>query len=204
MLNIAIIGTFMVEALQAPLSDALKELDASFRIRVVYSTDLVHHIQGPSGVLAGNTEGLNVVLLRFEDWNNFEDPQESEKETLPQLYTLVERRMGGFCEVLECAVERSTTPYLVCLCPVSSRVTAKGHLAAFFQRMTEGLIARLNDLPGVYLIQAKAPPEGVADISTGRNDDSSEVAPYPDTFFTSLSQDIARCIQRLLEDRTLG
>src|SRR5713226_8408705 len=70
---IAISATFTAEALQPTLAFWLGELKLDFQIRFAPYNQVFLQLLDPAGLFAGNPSGLNVVLVRLEDWGRFRD-----------------------------------------------------------------------------------------------------------------------------------
>jgi len=70
---VAISATFTAEALEPTLAFWLRELNLDFQIRFAPYNQVFQQLLDPAGLFAGNRNGLNVVLVRFEDWARFRD-----------------------------------------------------------------------------------------------------------------------------------
>ena len=70
---IAISATFTAEALEPTLAFWLRELQLDFQVRFAPYNQVFQQLLDPAGLLLNNRNGLNVVLVRFEDWARFRD-----------------------------------------------------------------------------------------------------------------------------------
>src|ERR1051326_3740923 len=68
---IAITATFTAETLEPTLAFWLRELKFDYQIRFAPYNQVFQQLLDPAGLFAGNRNGLNVVLVRFEDWARF-------------------------------------------------------------------------------------------------------------------------------------
>src|SRR5436189_1424910 len=66
--RIAITATFTAEPLEKPLAFWMKELEMPMRIEFAPYNQVLQQLLDPSSILSTNNNGLNVVLVRFEDW----------------------------------------------------------------------------------------------------------------------------------------
>src|SRR5712664_1908044 len=66
-------ATFTAEALEPTLAFWLRELKLDFQIRFAPYNQVFQQLLDAAGLFAGNRNGLNVILVRFEDWTRFRD-----------------------------------------------------------------------------------------------------------------------------------
>jgi FkbH-like protein len=181
---LAVSATFTAEPLAETLAFWLKELDLRYQVRFAPYNQVFQQLLDPSSLLAGNRHGINVLLLRFEDWLRFKPaapPAELEAD-LCQLIALIES-----------AGRISATPLIVAICPASPG------LAAHAARRIEALAAeRLAGLPSVHLITPSAVDElyPVADPHDPHADELGHV-PYVPEYFAALGTILARRIHAL-------
>src|SRR5215468_2787521 len=65
---IAISATFTAEALRPALEFWMKELGLEYEIRFAGYNQVFQELLDPGGLFAGNRYGINVVLVRADDW----------------------------------------------------------------------------------------------------------------------------------------
>src|SRR5689334_8356172 len=70
---VAISATFTAEAIEPTLAFWLRELHFDFQIRFAPYNQVFQQLLDPAGLFSTNRNGLNVVLVRFEDWARFRD-----------------------------------------------------------------------------------------------------------------------------------
>ena len=68
---IAISATFTSEALEPTLAFWLGELKLDYQVRFAPYNQVFQQLLDPTSLLGGNRNGINVVLVRFEDWARF-------------------------------------------------------------------------------------------------------------------------------------
>src|SRR6187455_1772597 len=73
-LEIAIAATFSAEPVQPALDFWMDELDVPARIVFAPYNQILQQLLDPASVLASNQRGVNIVLLRLEDWLGAEAP----------------------------------------------------------------------------------------------------------------------------------
>jgi FkbH-like protein len=96
-LLIAISATFTAEAIQPGLVFWMRELGLDADIRFAAYQQVFQELLDPAGLFAGNARGVNVVLVRFEDWPA--------------------GQAAGFVDAVRAASGRASVPLIVVLCP---------------------------------------------------------------------------------------
>jgi FkbH-like protein len=96
-LLLAISATFTAEALQPGLAFWMRELGLSAEVRFAAYNQVFQELLDPGGLLARNTSGVNVVLVRFDDWPA--------------------GQAAGFVDAVRAAAGRMAVPLIVVLCP---------------------------------------------------------------------------------------
>src|SRR5437773_10277528 len=65
---LAVAATFVAERIARPLAFWMQELDLPVRVVFAPYNQIFQQLLDPSSLLATNDKGINVVLVRFEDW----------------------------------------------------------------------------------------------------------------------------------------
>src|SRR5205814_9900676 len=66
--TIAIAATFTAEPIEEPLRYWMKELDVPTEVQFASYNQVFQELLDPASLLAKNHRGLNVILIRIEDW----------------------------------------------------------------------------------------------------------------------------------------
>ena len=77
--KIAIAATFTAESLEPVLSFWSNELDTSWEIKFAPYNQVFQQLLDRASLILQNREGINVVLIRFEDWERFGKKGDEEK-----------------------------------------------------------------------------------------------------------------------------
>src|SRR5262245_4260348 len=77
---IAISATFTAEALRPALEFWMRELGLGYEVRFAGYNQVFQELLDPGGVFAANSRGVNVVLVKADDW-----PQGGTREFLTAL-----------------------------------------------------------------------------------------------------------------------
>ena len=195
--TIAVAATFTAEPLQDALDFWMRELDTPSQVRFAPFNQIFQQLLDPSSLLAANDRGINVVLVRLEDWRGLEAdeaaPRGDDSRARAAAEQSVERNARDFADALTAAAERGRVPYVVCLCPASPAVLGDPERAAFFGRAGDSLASALAGVRGVYFVA----PEEVAEAYPVR-EYFDEVrnrlgrVTYTPAFYTALATVVAR------------
>jgi FkbH-like protein len=182
--TVAISATFTAEALEPTLAFWLREMKFDCQIRFASYNQVFQQLLDPTGLLVGNRNGLNVVLLRFEDWARFRD-----RISVADLDEHVDR----FISALRSAAGAGTVPILVCICPPSPQFASDRSHAQFTARSEMSLQQALEDLSTVHLVTTATLERlyPVPDYYDPHADELGHV-PYTLEFFAALGTVIAR------------
>lgn len=190
--TIAVAATFTADLLEGPLAFWMQEVEAPARIAFAPYNQLFQQLLDPNSLLGRNSQGVNVVLVRLEDWHR---PESSAAGGLGDASYRVQLRRTAeeFVAAVVSAAERSGTPHLIGLCPSSPALSRVPEWRSCLRETEEWIVARLRDRGGVYVItgdeiQAAYP---VADWSDPDGDEMGRV-PYTTAFYTALGTVLAR------------
>ena len=191
--QIAIAATFTAEPVEEALAFWMQELQLPSQIEFSPYNQVFQQLLDPSSLLNQNAQGVNVTLVRFEDWQRFEHHEAVEAAKSQETQSeIVSKNVEDFIVALKSASGRSATPYIICLCPASPAVADANQTA--FQQLEELMVSQLSSIGGVYLMRAgdlAAYP--VEDYYDPQGDKLGHI-PFTPVFFTALGTRIARKI----------
>src|SRR5690242_654529 len=181
---IAVSATFTAEAIEPTLAFWLRELKLDFQIRFAPYNQVFQQLLDPAGLFAGNRNGLNVVLVRFEDWARFRN-----SSTVGEL----EEEVRHLESALRSAAARGGAPMLVCMCPASPEFLSDPTRAAFAARSEEALRSALRDLSAVHFVTTDE-IQRLYPVPLYYDPHADELGhvPYTPEFFAALGTVIAR------------
>ncbi|MBD2022182.1 HAD-IIIC family phosphatase [Leptolyngbya sp. FACHB-36] len=186
--TIAISATFTAEPVENSLAFWVQELELSLEIEFAPYNQVFQQLLDPSSVLSQNRQGVNIVLLRFEDWR-----KQGSGETLNEVEA-VERNVHDFITALKAAVFSSSTPHLVCLCPDSPGLRADANWVRCCQDLEERLVAELAGISDLYLIRSQDFQQYPVEVYYDAQRDALGHIPFTSEFFTALATLLARRI----------
>jgi FkbH-like protein len=146
--SITIAGTFTVEPLKDSLEFWLNKLQLRASIEFAPYNHVMQSLLDPQGPFARNKAGLNVVLMRFEDWNRFRDEPESNVGYFAE-------DMKRLVSAFRTAARRASSPILVCVCPPSTAVLEDTERSTFFLQAEEELARTLREFSTIRFISSK-------------------------------------------------
>ncbi|MBV9624350.1 MAG: amino acid adenylation domain-containing protein, partial [Acidobacteria bacterium] len=187
--TLLITASFTAEPLSEPLSFWMKELGISAEVSFAPYGQLFQQLLDPASLVAGNTEGANIFLVRFSDWLRGLK-SDSEEEARRE----ITRNVNELARAIESAAGRSPLPLILAVCPSPGSMGAAPEWAEFLARMENSLLARLAAVDHVYAISPadilrRYPVENYHDEYS----DKLGHIPYTAPYFTALASTLARC-----------
>jgi HAD superfamily phosphatase (TIGR01681 family) len=187
---VAIAATFTAEPLEESIQYWTKALNFPAEIAFAPYNQVFQQLLDPASVLSTNRLGLNVLLLRLEDWQKVGAGLERAD------INNVQRSANELVKALQSASTNRSVPWLVCICPPSNKLppNAVQELTTVERKLT----AELQKISGVYVVALdelwKWYP--VADYYDSHGDELGHV-PYTPAMFTALGTIIARKLHTL-------
>ena len=189
--TLAVASTFTAEPLSEPLTFWMERLGLQAKIRFAAYNQVFQELLDPNSLLRQNAHGVNLVLLRPEDWLRYEGKQEPADSDPAQKLS---RNVDDLIEALRGAAGQ--LPCVVALCPPSPAAVAEhGDLLSELEaRLVQGLASA----SGVHLIGAdeisqRYPTEQIHDPAS----DTQGHIPYTPAYFTALATLAARKVAAL-------
>ena len=144
-LPVAVTATFTAEPVQEILAFWLRELEFDYRIQFAPYNQVFQQLLDPASLIGRNHGGVNVVLVRLEDWA---------RDTVAGHANDLEGNVRQFLEAIQSATTRSPAPFLICLCPASPEFTGDPRKAALERRLTEMIRSTLAGISAVHVADA--------------------------------------------------
>src|SRR5450755_4682070 len=184
--SIVMSATFTADAIEQTLAFWMRELGFDYRIRSAPYNQVFQLLLDPAGALAANRDGVNVVLVRFEDWAHAQNGMAPDAARL-------EADVQHFMQSLQTAAHSFPAPLLVCICPASP-----GFDATLQTRLEQSVAAAAAGLSTAHVvtpheIEALYP---VAQPHDSLGDKLGHI-PYTPAWFAALGTMLARKIHAL-------
>ena len=187
--TIAISATFTAEPITQAVQYWLGKLNLEGRLSFAPYHQVFQQLLDPSSVIGSNRDGLNVLLLRPEDWTAGAYDEKA-----------LERTAGDLVRALSDAAERGGAPILVVSCHASPIFLGNPGSAGAIARAEAALAAAAAKLSGVHFVSSGElsglyPVEDYHDAlaeKTGK-------IPYKDVYFAALGTLVARKFRALVK-----
>lgn len=192
-INIA--ATFTAEPLEPSLCFWMRELAIAARISFAPLYQVFQQLLDPTGLLATNQSGVNILLIRPEDWLRYI----TDVSDWPEVEAATERTRADLCQIVRQFTARSRVPLLIALCPASGLAQGEPRRAALLARLEADLLRELADMPDVLLLPSAELLElyPVPQYDNPYGDELGQI-PYTEEFFAALGTQLARAIRALL------
>ncbi len=194
LLTIAVSATFTADPVERTLAFWFAELDIPVRVVFAPHNQVFQELLDSTSLLGRNQTGVNVVLVRLEDWGDWA-AQTRRGSASEQECQGLERSVREFCRAVTTAVERSPIPHLIVVCPGSPAGLPDPRRARLVQEMEHLLGAELAAASTVELVTTADLSETypVAEYHDSHAEELADM-PYTPVFFAALGTMIARRI----------
>jgi FkbH-like protein len=198
MQNIALAATFTAEPLEVSLNFWLNELDIPCAVQFAPYNQVFQELLDPASTLSKNQSGLNVVLIRLEDWWRGAKELPIGRNGQENTQERVERNAKDLLEAMKFALANSQAPYLLCFCPASERVQTDEGLAKFFDLLEAQIALGLKEVAGTFVVTS-AECMALYPVANYEDERANEVShvPYTREYFQALGTLIVRRYYRI-------
>jgi FkbH-like protein len=151
-LRVAVCANFVAEPLAEPLQHWLNKMGIANSVAFAPYDQIHQQLLDPSSLLAQNRNGVNVILLRLEDWCRDQAPgkiDESGRET--QLQRNVRDLLAGIAALRK----RHGAPLVVVVCPNSPSISAALPKSDAFFIVEEVMRAELSGVSSMEFVPSK-------------------------------------------------
>ncbi len=147
-LQIAVAASFTAEPLLESLVFWMHELGLDAAIEFAPYSQVFQELLNPGSLLSQNHGGINIILVRTEDWLRYN----TDAHDFEQARLVLERNAGDFIAAMHSAASRSGTPQIVALCPASSKFLTDSSRRSLLESVEQRIISDLREVGGVSLI----------------------------------------------------
>jgi len=179
-LIVAVSATFTADLVEKPLSFWFEQLELPVSLVFAPYDNTFQQLLDPSSLLRTNAGGINVVLLRLQDWYKNDDQAE------------FDNNVRDFIAAAQEAVSTASAELIVCICPATGLAEGEPATAAVAAaevkiRETIGGVTGIqvvtsSDMTTSYPVDKIYEPHGERIASI----------PYTESFFTALGTILAR------------
>ena len=184
--RLAITATFTSEPVEEILSFWMRETGVDYEVRFAPYNQVYQQLLDPASLTGRNSDGVNVILIRLEDWA---------RGTHPAGLAKLEENVRNFIEALTAAGARSPVPFLVCLCPASPDFRDVSERKDLQERLEDDIASAFAATNTVHVVNSTEIQSAyqVAEYYDPHGERLGHV-PYTPEFFAALGTMIARKI----------
>ena len=185
---IFVTATFTAEPIEPALKFWLNELGFGGRIRFAAYNQVFQQLLDSNSELGQNQDGVNVVLIRLEDWTRFraEGPDE----------TVFRRNVTDLASAFRSFAQRSSTPTLIWVAPPSAAATEKGQ-SGLISDQAGRLRSAVEEFDSLHWMDhAALAPYPVPSVEDPQRDRLGHI-PFTPLYYTALATAIARRIHAI-------
>jgi FkbH-like protein len=192
--RIVLASTFTVAPLVESLSFLTTEAGLNLDVVLAPYNQIYQELFDPSRQFAQNRAGVNVVLLRFEDWWRDQGGAAAD----PLVATAAgERNCDDLITALRTFAETSTSAIVVVLCPPSPSALVRPEIVGLLKGLAARLVSGIGGLPNLTVLDDEA--FGIFDPVSAYDAGGDRLGhlPYTPVFFAALAQNVARVVHTL-------
>src|SRR5882672_10267285 len=141
--SVAIAATFTAEPLQPALELILREAGLQLNLRFAPYHQVLQELISTTGTLAANLKGVNVVLVRFEDFVRDITDSAQAQNVIAGAANEITDALGEF-------VRRSKVPAVLAIFTASPATRRELH--ALIDAANKQVLASVDGLPGLSLV----------------------------------------------------
>jgi FkbH-like protein len=199
-LNLTIAATFSAEPIQPALAFWIDELDMRARVEFAAYNQPFQELLDPTSLLSSNKHGVNIVLLRLEDWLTADPGAHRADAQEARRHLDLTQKVADFVAALAAAVRRSVVSWLLVACPASPGVNANSEQSALFAEMERCLGVDLSEIAGIEIVTSAALMSAYP-VPVYFDAHALAIAhvPYTSQFFAALGIMVARRIYGLTQ-----
>lgn len=191
--KLIVAASFTPDNIQPYLEFWMKKIKLDSRIVFASYNQIFQQILDPASDFSKNTNGVNIILLRFDDW--LKEYEKESKELTPEIILNMKRNAGEFIRSLNSFMAESPVPLLVLFCPSSPDILAIEDFKSLIHQTESELSEKINKTNGLFVINSSEI------LSTYPLEDYHESIgekvghiPYTQDFFVSIATIISRKI----------
>ncbi len=197
-LHVAICANFVAEPLEEPLQYWLGEMGVASSISFAPYNQVYQQLFDPSSLLAKNRNGLNVILVRLEEWCRNPAFDQIDETPLKDRANELKRNVQDFLAAVMELRKRHTAPLIVVLCPNSPLISESIQETNTFREMEELMNSELSRINSLEWVSSDAWTSlyPAVDYHDHQGDLLAQI-PYTPLLYSSLSMMITRKFHKL-------
>lgn len=196
-----ITATFTADLVAPSLEFWGRQLNLPSDVEVAPFYQVLQHLLDPSSLVSRNQDGVNVILMRHEDWLRYEENvngTENGSKSVHLSEAKLRQVTEEFIQAVQTFMARATVPLIICICPSSPASEEAARPSGIFQQLEDRIASQLDSLSGVYLIRqgdlrSRYPVEEYYDAQA----DELGFIPFTPAMFAAIGTAVARTIHAI-------
>lgn len=199
--SVVVAATFTADPVVDSLELFMRETGLELPVALAPYGQVFQELLDRSRPFSRNRSGVNLVLVRFDDWLRDGGGDHAQREARAKLESLVRDLVAA----LRDAAQALPTPIVLCVCPSALAHDSPPEVRAFLTALESSLLEGVGDLPSVHVLSKdRIGPHGDSDGSGDsggsifdRQSDRLAQLPYTPAFFARLGMALARVVHAL-------
>ena len=198
-LQVAICATFVAEPVEEPLQCWLHEMGVTASIAFAPYNQVFQQLLDPSSLQSNNQTGVNVVLVRLEDWYGKPVTAPTDALSMRDRREVLQRNVGDFLAGVVELRKRNTAPLVVIVCPPSASISESIQESNSLGKTEETLALELSRMNAVEIVTSET-FLSLYPLANYHDRHGSLLAdiPYIPPLYSTLAMMLARKIHKLM------
>lgn len=182
-------ATFTAEPIEPSVRHALSRLGFEPHVAFARYNQIFQELLNPHSLLASAKQGVNVLLVRIEDWFRYGEAPDD----------VVDRTLSDFLSALAGMAKGAAVPVILALAPHSPATVRKLQLADRLHALDQRLIDEASALTGVHVLDLRHVDEAykVGRVWDEARDKLGHI-PFTQPCYTAMGAAIARRVAAIL------
>lgn len=188
-IDIGIVATFTADPIEEPIYEWMYSLGIPCKVNFGRYAQVFQELLNPSSVLVQNSFGVNLILVRLEDWCG------DKAKTMSEQIMHLEENVREFTRTLV-EVGRKRFPLTaICLCPHSDAYAGHDDFVAFAEKMAVVLEFEVKNHKKIVFVNCMRIPEWVdLEPLNDANTDKLGHIPYTENGFWAIAGNFVRAL----------
>ncbi|MEJ0096570.1 MAG: amino acid adenylation domain-containing protein [Methylocella sp.] len=144
--RLVVASTFTAEPIESALLFWIMKLGLTAEIEFAPYNQVFQTLLDSQGLFATNRDGVNIILLRLEDWIRDAGRDISTTEQ----FRLMENNAEELVAATNVLAKQAGVPLVICFCPLSLALDQQDLYRTFITDLEHRLVAQLRSIVGVY------------------------------------------------------
>ncbi|MEN6316858.1 MAG: amino acid adenylation domain-containing protein [Clostridiaceae bacterium] len=182
-----ILSTFTAEPVESYIKWWGKKFGYNINVDFAGYNQVFQELLNPSGMLSENKDGINVLMVRFEDFTRYN------KETDQDKLLLLERTYEDLKEAIRKFVNKA--PLIISIFPISTHLRLSDYLRQMIAKINDDFITVLSNQKNVYILDFNELQilYGIQEVFDILKDKEGHM-PFTEEYYAAMGTELARKI----------